>query len=138
MCVVHSFSVLPCTSGILLLYDGASEWHRLMPPGAYLRALHRDAWAHWCQLYQSRLMQQGFAVHLIENYFERWKDNVRETDAMKEKADQLVLAREGRMLIRCWDSWVRSVELRSVERDVAERVGARVVSLWYFGKDDCA
>ena len=64
-------------------------------------------------------MQQGFAVHLIENYFERWKDNVRETDAMKEKADQLVLAREGRMLIRCWDSWVRSVELRSVERDVA-------------------
>ena len=83
-------------------------------------------------------MQQGFAVHLIENYFEQWKDNVRETDAMKEKADQLVLAREGRMLIWCWDSWVRSVELRSVERDVAERVGARVVSLWYFGKDDCA
>ena len=135
--------------GTFVLRVAMHKWHSALvrrrermaqadAPGAYLRALHRDTWVHWCQLYQSHLMQQGFAVHLIENYFERWKDNVRETDAMKEKADQLVLAREGRMLIRCWDSWVRSVELRSVERDVAERVGARVVSLWYFGKDDCA
>lgn len=90
-------------------------------------ALRRDAWARWRQLYQSRLMQQGFAVRLVERYFERWKYKVQETDAIKEKADQLVVAREGRMVIRCWDSWVRAAELKSAERDVAERVGARVV-----------
>jgi protein SFI1 len=90
-------------------------------------ALRRDAWARWRQLYQSRLMQQRFAVRLVERYFERWKDKVREMDAMKERADQLVVAREGMMVVRCWDSWVRAAELRSAERDVAERVGARVV-----------
>jgi protein SFI1 len=90
-------------------------------------ALRRDAWARWRQLYQSRLMQQRFAVRLIERYFERWKDKVREIDATKERADQLVVVREGRMVVRCWDSWVRAAELRSAERDVAQRVGARVV-----------
>jgi protein SFI1 len=90
-------------------------------------ALRRDAWARWRQLYQSRLMQQRFAVRLVEGYFERWKDKVRETDAMKERADQLVVAIEGRIVVRSWDSWVRAAELRSAERDVTERVRARVV-----------
>lgn len=97
-------------------------------------ALRRDAWARWRQLYQSRLMQQGFAVRLVERYFERWKDKVREMDTMKERADQLVVAGEGRIVIRCWDLWVRAAEVRSAERDVAERVRARVVgefmALW--------
>ena len=90
-------------------------------------ALRRDAWARWRQLYQSRLMQQRFAVHLVGHCFERWKDKVREKDATKERADQLVLAREGRIVVRCWDAWVRAAELKSAERDVAERVRARVV-----------
>ena len=90
-------------------------------------ALRRDAWARWRQLYQSRLMQQRFAVRLVERCFERWKDKVREMDAMKERADKLVVAREGRIVVRCWDSWVRAAEVRSAERDVAGRVGARVV-----------
>ena len=97
-------------------------------------ALRRDAWARWRQLYQSRLMQQRFAMCLVERYFERWKDGVRAMDAMKESADQLVAAREGRVVVRCWDSWVMATELRSAERDVKERVGARVVgefmALW--------
>ncbi len=89
-------------------------------------ALRRDAWARWRQLYQSRLMQQRFAVRLIGRCFERWKDKVREMNAMKERADHLVVAREGRIVVRCWDSWVRAAELRIAERDVTERVGARV------------
>jgi protein SFI1 len=72
-------------------------------------------------------MQQRFAVRLVERYFERWKDKVREMDAIKERADQLVVASEGRIVVRSWDSWVRAAELRSAERDLAERVGARVV-----------
>jgi hypothetical protein len=79
-------------------------------------------------------MQQRFALRLVECCFERWKDKVRATDAMKERADQLVVAREGKVVIRCWDSWVMGTELRSAERDVAERVGARIVeefmALW--------
>jgi protein SFI1 len=90
-------------------------------------ALRKDAWARWRQLYQSRLMQQRFALCLIERCFERWKDKVRATDAMKERADQLVVAREGKVVIRCWDSWVVAAELRSAERDVAGRVGAGMV-----------
>ena len=90
-------------------------------------ALRRDAWARWRQLYQSRLMQQRFAVRLVERCFERWKDKVREMDGTKKRADQLVVAREGRIVVRCWDSWVRAAEVKSAERDVAERVGARVV-----------
>jgi protein SFI1 len=97
-------------------------------------ALRRDAWARWRQLYQSRLMQQRFAVRLVERYFERWKDEVRGMDAMKERADQLLVAREGRVVVRCWDSWVMAAELKRAERDVAERVGTRVVgefiALW--------
>jgi hypothetical protein len=79
-------------------------------------------------------MQQRFAMRLIERYFERWKDGVRAMDAMRDSADQLVVAREGRVVVRCWDSWVMATELRSAERDVTERVGARVVgefmALW--------
>jgi protein SFI1 len=97
-------------------------------------ALRRDAWARWRQLYQSRLMQQRFEVRLVERHFERWKDKVREMDTMKERADQLVVAREGSIVVRCWDSWVRAAELRSAKRDVTERVEARVVgefmALW--------
>ena len=72
-------------------------------------------------------MQQRFAVRLVERCFERWKDGVRGMDAMKERADQLVVAREGRAVVRCWDSWVMAAELKTAERDVAERVGTRVV-----------
>jgi hypothetical protein len=72
-------------------------------------------------------MQQRFAVRLVGRYFERWKDRLREMDAMKGRADQVVVAREGKVIVRCWDSWVRAAELRSAEREVSERVGARVV-----------
>ena len=90
-------------------------------------ALRRDAWARWRQLYQSRLMRQRFAVRLVERCFERWKDRLREMDAMKPQADQVVVARDGKAVVRCWDSWVRAAEMRSAEREVSERVGARVV-----------
>ena len=90
-------------------------------------ALRRDAWVLWRQLYQSRLMQQRCAVRLVERCFERWKDRLREMDAMKPQADQVVVAREGKVVVRCWDSWVRAAEMRSAEREVSERVGARVV-----------
>jgi protein SFI1 len=94
-------------------------------------------------------MQQRFALRLVERCFERWKDKMRATEAMKERADQLVAAREGMVVIRCWDSWVMATELRSAERDVAEKVGARVVeefmALWrqrmcarsYFSSWEC-
>jgi protein SFI1 len=72
-------------------------------------------------------MQHRFAVRLVERCFERWKDEVRGMDTMKERADQLVVAREGRAVVRCWDSWVMAAELKSAERDLAERVGTRVV-----------
>jgi hypothetical protein len=45
-------------------------------------------------------MQQRFTVHLIERYFERWKDRLREMDAMKGCADQVVVAREGKVVVR--------------------------------------
>ena len=90
-------------------------------------ALRRDAWARWRQLYQSRLMQQRFAMRFVERCFERWKDKVRAMVTMKERADQLVVLREGRVVVRSWDSWVLAAERRSAERDVAERIGARVV-----------
>jgi len=103
-------------------------------------ALRRDAWARWRQLYQSRLMQQRFAVCLVERCFERWKDRMREMDAIKERADQVVVAREGNVVVRCWDSWVRAAELRSAEREVSERVGARVVgeSMAFWRRRTCA
>jgi protein SFI1 len=97
-------------------------------------SLRSDAWARWRQLYQSRLMQQRSAVRLIERCFERWKDGLRAMNAMKGRADQVAVAREGKIVGRCWDSWVRAVELKIAERAVAERVGARVIresmALW--------
>ena len=89
--------------------------------------LHRDAWVHWHQLYQSRLMQQCFAVCLVERCFKRWKDKVQDMVTIKERADQLVVVREGRIVVQCWDSWVRAAEVRSADRDVARRVGACIV-----------
>ena len=85
-------------------------------------------------------MQQRFAVCLVERCFERWKDRMREMDAIKERADQVVVAREGNVVVRCWDSWVRAAELRSAEREVSERVGARVVgeSMAFWRRRTCA
>jgi protein SFI1 len=90
-------------------------------------AMRRDAWARWRQLYQSRLLQQRLAVCLVERCFERWKGKLREIISMKRRADEFVAAREGEAAGRCWDSWRRAAELRSAERAIAERVGARVV-----------
>jgi hypothetical protein len=85
-------------------------------------------------------MQQRFAVRLVERCFERWKDRMREMDAIKERADQVVVARGGKVVVRCWDSWVRTAELRSAEREVSERVGARVVreSMAFWRRRTCA
>jgi protein SFI1 len=90
-------------------------------------ALRRDAWARWRQLYQSRLLQQRFAVRIVGRCFERWKSKLRETDVMRRRADEVVAAREGEAVGRCWDSWRRAAGLRSAERAIAERVGARMV-----------
>lgn len=85
-------------------------------------------------------MQQRFAVRLVERCFERWKDRMREMDAMKERAVQVVVAKEGKVVVRCWDSWVRTAELRSAEREVSERVGARAVreSMAFWRRRTCA
>jgi protein SFI1 len=85
-------------------------------------------------------MQQRFDVRLVKGCFKRWKVRLRETDAMKGRADQLVVARQGEAVVRCWDSWVRAAELRRAERDVAERVGARVVreSMVFWRRRTCA
>lgn len=98
-------------------------------------ALRRDVWAHWRQLYQSRLLRQRLAGHLIERCFEQWKGQLREMNSMKRRADEFVAARRGEVVIRCWDSWRRAAELRGAERVIAERVVARVVresmAFWY-------
>jgi hypothetical protein len=67
-------------------------------------AMRRDTWAHWRQLYQSRLLQQRFAMCLVERCFERWKDKLREIISMKRRADEFVVMREGEAAGRCWDS----------------------------------
>jgi Sfi1 spindle body protein len=90
-------------------------------------AMRRDAWARWRQLYQSRLLQQRFSMSLVERCFERWKGKLREIISMKRRADEFVVMREGEAAGRCWDFWRRGAELRSAERAIAERVGARVV-----------
>ena len=85
-------------------------------------------------------MQQRSCVRLVERFFERWKDRVREMDTMKGRADQLAVAREGKIVVRSWDSWLTATELRSAERDVAERVGARVLreSMAFWRQRTCA
>ncbi|KAH9001065.1 hypothetical protein EDB92DRAFT_1811986 [Lactarius akahatsu] len=78
-------------------------------------ALRRDAWAHWRRLYQSRLLQQ------------RVEGKLRETEVLKGRADEFAATKEGKVVDRCWDSWRRAAELKSAERVIAERVGARIV-----------
>ncbi|KAI9446235.1 hypothetical protein H4582DRAFT_2069571 [Lactarius indigo] len=81
-------------------------------------ALRRDTWAHWRRLYQSRLLQQRV---------ERWRGKLRETEALKGRADEFAAMKEGKVVDRCWDSWRRAAELKSAERVISERVGARIV-----------
>jgi hypothetical protein len=85
-------------------------------------------------------MQQRFDVCLLERCVERWKDRMRETGAMRDGADRVVVAREGKVVVRCWDAWVRAAELRSAEREVSRRVGARVVreSMAFWRQRTCA
>jgi protein SFI1 len=90
-------------------------------------ALRRDAWAHWRRLYQSRLLQQRVEVRLVERCLVRWKGKLRETEALKGRADEFAAMKEGNVVDRCWDSWRRAAELKSAERIIAERVGARIV-----------
>lgn len=90
-------------------------------------ALRRDAWAHWHRLYQSRLLEQRVEVRLVERCLVRWRSKLRETEALKGRADEFVAMKEGRDVDRCWDLWRRTAELKSAERIIAERVGARIV-----------
>ncbi|KAF8268883.1 hypothetical protein EI94DRAFT_1799925 [Lactarius quietus] len=90
-------------------------------------ALRRDAWAHWRRLYQSRLLQQRVEVRLVERCLVRWRNRLRETEALKGRADEYVVMKEGQVVDRCWDSWRRTTELKIAERTIAERVGARIV-----------
>ncbi|KAH9027675.1 hypothetical protein EDB84DRAFT_1589036 [Lactarius hengduanensis] len=90
-------------------------------------ALRRDAWAHWRRLYQSRVLQQRVEVRLVERCLVQWKGKLRETEVLKGRADEFAATKEGKVVDRCWDSWRRAAELKSTERVIAERVGARIV-----------
>ncbi|KAN0140828.1 Sfi1 spindle body domain containing protein [Lactarius tabidus] len=90
-------------------------------------ALRRDAWAHWRRLYQSRLLQQRVEARLVERCLVRWRSKLHEMEALQGRADEFVVMKEGRVVDRCWDEWRRTTELRSAERIIAEKVGARVV-----------
>jgi protein SFI1 len=90
-------------------------------------ALRGDAWARWRRLYQSRLLQQRVEVRLVERCLVRWRGKLRETEALKGRADEFAAMTEGKVVDRCWDSWRRAAELKCAERIIAERVGARIV-----------
>jgi protein SFI1 len=57
----------------------------------------------------------------------RWRSKLHEMEALQGRADEFVVMKEGRVVDRCWDEWRRTTELRSAERIIAEKVGARVV-----------
>ena len=48
-------------------------------------------------------------------------------EVLKRRADEFVAMKERRDVDRCWDLWRRTAELKSAERIIAERVGARIV-----------
>lgn len=57
----------------------------------------------------------------------RWRGKLRETETLRGRADEFAAMKEGQVVDRCWDSWRRAAELKSAERIIAERVGARIV-----------
>ena len=103
-------------------------------------ALRRDAWAHWRRLYQSRLLEQRVEVRLLERCLAQWKNKLQEMEALKGRADEFVTMTEGRVVDRCWDSWRRTTDLRSAERIIAAKVGARIVreSVVHWRQRTCA
>ncbi len=72
-------------------------------------------------------MQQRVEVRLVERCLVRWRSKLRETEASKGRADEFAAMKEGKVVDRCWDSWRTAAELKSAERVIAERVGARIV-----------
>ena len=57
----------------------------------------------------------------------RWRGKLRETEVLQGRANEFAVMMEGRVVDRCWDSWRRTTELKSAERVIAERVGARIM-----------
>ncbi|KAI0093593.1 hypothetical protein BDY19DRAFT_989156 [Irpex rosettiformis] len=90
--------------------------------------LKKDAWAKWRQLHRSRIAAQQYSQKLVLRLYNRWKTKLVALDRLENAAGQLIARRGKAQKERCWEMWKREMGVRNAERDMAERVGLRILS----------
>jgi protein SFI1 len=90
--------------------------------------LKKDAWAKWRQSYRSHIAEQHHSQQLVLRFFNKWRTTLARLDRLEDAANRLRIVRTKTQKERCWDLWRKAMEMRKVERMMAERVGLRIMS----------
>ncbi|KAH9946207.1 uncharacterized protein BXZ73DRAFT_86381 [Epithele typhae] len=76
--------------------------------------LKKDMWA------------RQLSRRVVQRFFGRWKSKLRQLDQLEAAADHFVGVREETALVRVWETWRRSSELRHAEKALTERINFRL------------
>ncbi|KAL9715093.1 hypothetical protein Ac2012v2_001752 [Leucoagaricus gongylophorus] len=98
------------------------------------RRMLRKAWSSWGQKYRSAFANQQYKAKILLVAYLKWKGIFQRVDKLEGRAEHLVVVRDERLLLRCWESWrVGALQTRT-EKEMNRRVQARVVwqawSVW--------
>lgn len=90
--------------------------------------LLKDAWAQWKRAFHLRYTDQYFAQKLVLRFFKKWRLKLSQLDGLENRGDHLVVVREQRQAVVCWELWKGAVGLRRAESALAESVNLRILS----------
>lgn len=96
--------------------------------------IFRDAWMSWRQKHQLALADKHYNRRVLLLAFLKWKELFHRIDAIEGKAEQLIALRDQRLLLQCWQTWQATTGIASAEKEMVDRVYARIIwnawSIW--------
>ncbi|XP_006458182.1 hypothetical protein AGABI2DRAFT_115192 [Agaricus bisporus var. bisporus H97] len=86
-----------------------------------------DTWMLWHQKHQIRSAGEQYNQRVLLLAFLKWKESFRKMDMIEGKAEQLVILRDQRLLLRVWETWRAATRISSIEKGVVDRAHARIM-----------
>lgn len=86
-----------------------------------------DTWMLWHQKHQIRSAGEQYNQRVLLLAFLKWKESFRKMDMIEGKAEQLVILRDQRLLLRVWETWRAATRICSIEKGVVDRAHARIM-----------
>ncbi len=87
----------------------------------------RDTWASWHQTYQVSFADRAYQQKVLLLAFLKWKELYHRVHTTEGKSEQLIILRDQRLLLHCWQTWRTAAGMAGAEKEMAGRVHAGVI-----------